>query len=497
MAGRVEVPGPLEAEVSPAEKNVTLVASNEDTESNGFSDHATKNLLKKIDRVLLPLLSLLYLLSFLDRTNFGNAKLAGLEDDLNMTGEYDYNTAVSIFFPFYVAAEIPSNMAMKRFRPSVWIPCLMLIWGIMTIMLGLVKNFAGLLAVRCALGLAEGGLFPGINYYITMWYKRHECGLRMAIFFSAATAAGAFGGLLARGIMEMKGIGGLNGWAWIFILEGIATSIIAIVAYFMMQDYPATVKFLTPKEKQEVLRRLEEDRCALSDEFDMKFMKDAFKDWKIWVHMIITFGIFTGLYSVSIFLPTIVKNLDYTNEKAQLMTVPPYAVACVFTITGGLLADRHRKRGMYMILFCLMAMIGFALLAGVESHKVKYFACFLVTSGIYANVPQGVAWNGNNIGGSFKRAVGLAMHAGCGNLGGIVSGFVYRQMDAPRYFSGHLIPLGTTTMSCVLSVLMTWYLRNENARRDREYKPPSTYTREEMALEIDKGDNATFFRYTV
>ncbi|WP_375337864.1 MFS transporter, partial [Salmonella enterica] len=79
-------------------------------------------------------------------------------------------------------------------------------------------------------------LFPGITYYITMWYKRHECGLRMAIFFSAATAAGAFGGLLARGIMEMDGIGGLNGWAWIFIIEGLITFVFAIIAYFVMYD---------------------------------------------------------------------------------------------------------------------------------------------------------------------------------------------------------------------------------------------------------------------
>ncbi len=120
-------------------------------------------------------------------------------------------------------------MAMKRFRPSIWIPSIMVVWGFMTIMLGVVKSFGGLLAVRSLLGLAEGGLFPGITYYITMWYRRHECGLRMAIFFSAATAAGAFGGLLARGIMEMKGVGGLNGWNWIFILEGLATFIVGMM----------------------------------------------------------------------------------------------------------------------------------------------------------------------------------------------------------------------------------------------------------------------------
>ena len=109
----------------------------------------------------------------------------------------------------------------------------------MTLM-GIVKNFTGLLIARMALGLCEGGLFPGVTWYITLWYRRHECGLRMAIFFSAATLAGAFGGLLARGITEMRGVGGLPGWAWIFILEGLVTILVAIVAKWVIHDSPET-----------------------------------------------------------------------------------------------------------------------------------------------------------------------------------------------------------------------------------------------------------------
>jgi MFS family permease len=324
-------------------------------DSSRFSAAQTKALLRKMDAHLLPFLALLYLLSFLDRTNIGNAKLDTLEKDLGMTGKWDYNIAVSVFFPFYVAAEIPSNLAMKRFRPSIWIPCIMLAWGICTTLMGVVDNFAGLLAVRCALGIAEGGLFPGITYYITLWYKRHECGFRMAVFFSAATVAGAFGGLLARGILEMRGTGGKSGWSWLFIIEGLITFVVAIFAFWAMYDYPDTAKFLKPEEKSEIAQRLEEDRSALSDVFDLKYMYDAFKDWKIWVHMFITIGIYTPLYSISIFLPSIVAGLGHENETAQLMTVPPYVVGCACTIAGGWLADKHGQRGIYMIFFCLVA----------------------------------------------------------------------------------------------------------------------------------------------
>ncbi|RDW64422.1 uncharacterized protein DSM5745_09833 [Aspergillus mulundensis] len=453
------------------EKKVPLDAgSSEELErgsnsvAGGFDTSATKKLIRKIDLVLIPWLALLYLLSFLDRTNIGNARLAGLEEDLGMSG-LDYNVALAIFFPFYVAAEIPSNIMMKRSRPSLWIPSIMIAWAIVCSLMGLVENYAGLLVARAALGIAEGGLFPGVTFYITMWYKRHECGLRMAIFFSAATAAGAFGGLLARGIGEMDGIGGKGGWAWIFIIEGILTFVVAIASFYVMNDYPSTAKFLSAPEKAEVERRLQEDRSSLADEYNMKYFWDAVKDWKIWVHMFVTVGVYTPLYSFSLFLPTIVSSLGYQNHEAQLMTVPP--------------------------------IIGFIMLISSDNNGVKYAGTFFAASGIYPNVPQGVAWNGNNIGGSFKRSVGIAMHVGCGNLGGVLSSFIYRSQDRPHYRIGHGTLIGCLTMSTILCSIMTVYLRRENARRDREFKPPAEYSEAERAAERERGDSASFFRYTV
>jgi MFS family permease len=123
-----------------------------------------------------------------------------------------------------------------------------------------------------------------------MWYRKREWGFRLALFFSAATAAGAFGGLLARGLMEMDGVGGKAGWSWIFILEGLATLVVAIIAFFYITDFPDEAKFLTAEERHETKRRLTEDRTALADEFSTAFMFDAFKDWKIWVNVLITIG---------------------------------------------------------------------------------------------------------------------------------------------------------------------------------------------------------------
>lgn len=137
------------------------------------------------------------------------------------------------------------------------------------------------------------------------------------------------------------------------------------------------------------------------------------------------------------------------------------------------------------------------MLIATDNSGVKYAGCFFLASGIYPNVPQGVAWNGNNIGGSLKRGVGIAMHVAFGNMGGLVAAYLYLAKDRPTYYPGHGSLLGFQVMSCCLSIFMTLYLRRENARRDREYKPPSEYTEAERIAERDKGDNATFFRYTV
>ncbi|KAF7510462.1 hypothetical protein GJ744_006741 [Endocarpon pusillum] len=483
-----------------------ILADLEDTaasldEAVPFDQQATKKLLRKLDYHLVPFLALLYLLSFLDRTNIGNARLVKLEKDLRMEG-LDYNIALAIFFPFYVAAEIPSNMMLKKLRPSIWFTVIMMAWATCTTLMGVVKDFPGLLVVRACLGVAEGGLFPGVTYYITMWYRRHECGLRMALFFSAATAAGAFGGLLARGLSEMAGVGGRPGWAWIFIIEGLLTFLVACAAYWAINDYPKTAKFLTPSERTEVQRRLKDDRSSLADEFHLRYFRQALKDWKIYVHMFITIGIYTPLYSIALFLPTIVKSMGYTNERAQLMTVPPYVVACFFTIGAGYGADRAGQRGIFMMAFELVAIAGFTMLISSGKPAVQYVGTFFAASGIYPLVPLGVAWNGNNIGGSLKRGVGIAMHVGFGNLGGVIAAFVYQSKYGPRFFNGHGILIGTITMSFVLSTFMTIYLRRENARRDKEAAALGKmtlddYTQEQKDEQRHDGDYATFFRYTI
>jgi MFS family permease len=160
-----------------------------------------------------------YLLCFLDRVNIGNARLYGLEADLGLTGS-QYQTAVSLLFVTYVLVEVPSNLVLKKFTPSRWISIITVTWGIISTLTGIVQNFAGLVVCRLLMGLVEGGLFPGLTVYLTLFYTKKEIALRIAYLFVSSALAGACGGLLAYGIGFMDGIASMGGWRWIFIMEG-------------------------------------------------------------------------------------------------------------------------------------------------------------------------------------------------------------------------------------------------------------------------------------
>jgi len=264
-------------------------------------------LLWKLDLRLIPWLCLLYLISFLDRTNIGNARLDHLESTLHITGG-QYNAALSIFFVSYSLAEPLTNVLLKRLRPSIFIPSIMILWGICMTTMGLVHNFQGLMTARFFLGLAEAGLFPGITYYLSCWYRRCEFGVRAAIFFSAAAVSGSFGGLLAAAIGKMDGVGGKRGWSWIFIIEGIATVIISIASFWMVYDFPDEATFLTDADRQRVLRRLKADQqsSAEHEEFRMTYLWASVRDWKTWLGAVVYMGADGPLYAFSLFLPSII-----------------------------------------------------------------------------------------------------------------------------------------------------------------------------------------------
>ena len=445
-----------------------------------------KKLLLKLDAHLIPGITLLYLLNFIDRVNIGQAKLDGLTASLNLSST-QYNACLSVLFVTYVVFEIPSNLILKKLRPSLWIPLIMVTWGIVMTLMGLANSYGSLLACRLLLGAAEAGLFPGkcqfsndkrktlicsgANFYLSNWYKRSELSWRISLLFSAASLAGAFGGILAYGINHMNGLGGQEGWRWIFYIEGIVTVIVGTLAFFFINDFPWNrPKFLTEHECNRVLLRLQTDAGpGAGEHFSWKQVGSAFLDWKLYVWSLCTIGIFVPLYSLSFFTPTIIQNLGFVSYEAQLLTAPPYTFAFITTLFTAYFSDKYTQRGIFIVLWMSISVIGFIILIAVQNSSVKYFALFLTTGGIAPCVATCVTFISCNISPQTKRATAMAFAISVGNIGGAIAGQIYRSEDAPRFILGHAVNLGFGVMSIICASILIVSLRLENRRRDRLY----------------------------
>jgi MFS family permease len=383
----------------------------------------------------------------------------------------------------------------------------MIAWGSCTVCLGVVHNYHELVAVRTCLGIAEAGLYPGVAYYLTMWYCTNEMALRQGLFFSAASMAGAFSGLLAYLIVKMDGVGGYAGWRWIFILEGLLTVGVAIAAFFLLHDFPDTASFLTVEEKAWAVHRLKYQGSARSgrmiaesDKFEWKYVVKAVTDWQLWVGLLMYWGIVCPLYGIGLFLPTIINQLGYTAAIAQLLTIPIYITAATLTIVVCYFSDKAAKAGKsrspYIFWPMIAILAGFIMaIAGSAAGGVPgvvYAGVFIATCGIYPAFPGNITWMSNNLAGSYKRAAGMAFHIGMGNLGGAMASNFYRTVDAPKFLLGH----GLEIMFCVIGLIAVVALRLNymriNKKRDAMQDDGSEYSDQQLS---EMGDRAPTFRY--
>ncbi|KAK9783461.1 putative Major facilitator superfamily domain-containing protein [Seiridium cardinale] len=474
-----------------------VIAQEEDGLAGPASGVDEKKLVTKLDRHLIPLIMLLYTFSFLDRVNIGNARLYNLSEDLGLVGN-QYQIAVSILFVTYLLFEVPSNLVLKRFTPSRWIAFITVAWGIVATLTGLVNSFGSLVACRLILGALEAGLFPGLNVYLTFFYTKSELALRVGYLFVSAAIAGSLGGLLAYGVGHMQGIQGLNGWRWIMIIEGIPTFVLGILTFFLLPNDPASAYFLTDDEKKLMIVRSR--RSYGSTESAQKFSKQdmmkAFKDWKVWMFCVGQFGMDTMLYGYSTFLPTIINGIGkWTSAEVQLLTIPCYFLGAVTYMTVAYLSDHHERRGIFVVIFGAVSVVGYGVLLSNSSAGVHYFGCFLVAMGLYVAVGLPLAWQPNNSPRYGKRTTANGMQLTIGNSSGIMSPFIYLTAEGPRYIRGNAVSLSMVGMAtCIYSFMWFWF-RRENAKRDAGHIDPAYegLSEEELA---ELGDDSPHYRYT-
>ncbi|KAM5545340.1 hypothetical protein V8D89_000953 [Ganoderma adspersum] len=462
---------------------------------------------RKIDWHIMPILTMMYLFSFVDRGNIGNAKLQGLVTQLDLTGSR-YNAALvsisrslgcvrklkpskSFFFLSYNVGSIPANLVLKKFRPSRVLPTITILWGVVTCLMGLVKNYPQLVAVRVCLGAAETGLASGAFYYLSMWYPRHMIQTRFGIFWSGATLAGAFTGLVAFGISFMSGAGRLLGWSWIFIIEGMATVVVGVVACFVFVDFPDTAPFLTAEEREYVVNRLRFDNSTVGEDehFALRHIWQALLDWQVWA---------LGLLNMAVIMPesSIINGFGFNSTVSQLLTVPPYIVAIVVVMAWSIWSDRVKRRAPFLFSGLLLCLVGFAINITDAPIGVKYFGTYLVVIGGYAAHPAVIAWLTNNLAGHYKRAVGIAFQGIFGNTGGLIASNMFRSQDAPRYITGHGAEMGFVGMGLILVPIVMFAYTRSNMKKEAKMREAEERGEKYAPEELKRlGDRAPDFRY--
>ncbi|PWN46850.1 MFS transporter [Violaceomyces palustris] len=489
--------------------------------------------MKKLDWRAVPPLGLLWLANFIDRSNIGNAKVAGLPTDLHLKGN-QLNIALAIF---YIASEIPSNIILRKVGAKYWLPFIVAAWGIITTLSGLVQNFGGLCAIRIMLGLFEGGLLPGMPLYLSCLYPRHCLQVRIAYFYAGASLAGAFGGLLATGLIQMDGLGGLAGWRWIFIIEGIVTVIFAGIAVYLLPASVEKSNFLKEDEKDALVAVMgfdtmanrakvmgvdlvaATDRVGGADEkqaklaqvatqldqevFEWREVRRGLTEIQAWVTGLAYLCICNCLYSYSLFLPTILRGIypTITTTRLQLLTVPPFVPATLGVLIIAYMADRCKMRGPFILGLLPLCMIGYIMLLVSNDAKVKYGATFLIALGIYPSAPCILSIPVNNVAGLYKRGTSNALQLMVANCAGFVATFVYDPKTAPKYIPGHSVALGSLVCAWLLIAFNVWWCWKENrakreGRRDymiEEYKSLVASGKTQAPI----GDRSPNFFYTL
>lgn len=428
-----------------------------------------KRLIRKLDWNLVPLVSVLYLLAFIDRSNIGNANTAGMKTDLNYSTQ-QYQWLLNIFYIPYIIFEF-GVIGWKLVPPHIWASIMVLGWGIAAVAQTGVHGWSGLMACRFFLGAFEASYGPGVPYLLSFFYLRHELGLRAGLFLSAAPLASCFAGALAYGIVHAHGDAIAN-WRLLFLVEALPTIAMVPFVFFFLPDGPEKARFLTTEEQE--MARSRTTRQIGTDAHSKEKLKladifAALRDPKIYFTAFMYFSCNVGFSSLPVFLPEILEDMGFTAINAQGLTAPPYFISFMFTWSSCWVADRTQQRGLVIMVFSCIGGIGYVLLATVDSVGVRYFGVFLAAAGIFPSIANILSWTLNNQGSDTRRSVGIAVLNLVGQCGPLLGTNVYT--DAPRYIKGFSVCAAFTFFTAILAFSLRTLLVWENKKLDEKYGP--------------------------
>ncbi|KAJ5273371.1 hypothetical protein N7478_008496 [Penicillium angulare] len=452
-----------------------------------------RRVLRKLDLRVPTLMGFFYLLAFLDRSNIGNAKIAGMTEDLGLTsGKYAW--LLTIFYISYTVFEFQALM-WKLVKPHQWATFVVFSWGLVATCQAATKNWQGMMALRFLMGAFEAGFGPGVPYLLSFFYRRHELGLRCGLFLSAAPLANTFAGALAYGITS--GHAKLANWRVLFLVEGLPVCFSAILAWFFVPDSPSSARFLTEEEK-EVARARGLQQAGDADresKVQWKELAMTLLDAKAWLTAFMYFSCNVSFSSLPVFLPTILEEMGYSKINAQGLTAPPFFASFIVTIITPWVADRIQQRGLMIAALSLIGGVGYILCATCTTVGVRYFGVFLAACGVFPAIANILPWVLNNQGSDTRRGGGIILLNVIGQCGPFLGTNVFPDSQAPRYIKGMSICAAfmvfTTFLALVLRTLLVW----ENKQLDKKYGPRIEVDESKGEVPVAEDNYGASFRY--
>jgi ACS family tartrate transporter-like MFS transporter len=324
---------------------------------------------------LIPFMVLLYLVNFLDRLNVGFAALT-MNKDLGFSPAI-FGFGAGVFFIGYLLFQVPANVILERVGARRWIFCITAIWGLISTSNAFAQGPTSFYALRFLLGVAEAGLFPGMIFYLTLWFPQTYRARFNASFYLAIPLAGIIGGPLSGLILGMDGVGDLHGWQWLFLIEGTPALVLAFAVLKFLPNGPDDASWLTGAEKKTIAAR-----HATEDSTEHRDLWRVLRDPRVLALGLVNFGIQCGLYGTTLWLPQIVQEMGFSNLATGFVVALPYLAAMAAMILWGRSSDARGERIWHVALPILLAAAGFAGASLTQTDPLVLIALTLSMVGI-------------------------------------------------------------------------------------------------------------------